>query len=142
MSRATACRRNLPIPHKQFYPYRANCRCLKRRLDFTCISRVAFNSELEVIMKTRMTHMKKFWMSLLLMSVFSAHILNAQTNRTYFPYVVNDGKVTTDLLLTNATSRDAVVSLTGYQQGGTAVNPSQSPVSVPANAQVKVSGGS
>ena len=46
--------------------------------------------------------------------------LCAQNSPVYFPYVVNDGKTTTELLFTNTTSRDASLTLTGYTEDGTA----------------------
>lgn len=86
--------------------------------------------------------MKKFCLVLAVMAVscvFSSGV-EAQ-NRIYFPYVVNDAQTATDLLLTNATGRDATVTLIGYQADGSPVSPAQNPVAVPANAQVTVSAG-
>ena len=63
--------------------------------------------------------------------------LVAQNSPVYFPYVVNDGKTTTELLFTNTTSRDASLTLTGYREDGTAI---EGPAVVaPAHSQVVVS---
>lgn len=63
--------------------------------------------------------------------------LVAQNSPVYFPYVVNDGKTTTELLFTNTTSRDASLTLTGYTEDGTAI---EGPAVVaPAHSQVVVS---
>jgi len=63
--------------------------------------------------------------------------LCAQNSPVYFPYVVNDGKTTTELLFTNTTSRDASLTLTGYAEDGTAIEGPA--VVVPAHSQVVVS---
>jgi hypothetical protein len=88
--------------------------------------------------------MRKFCLILLMMAaacLFSVVVVQAQSNPIYFPYVVNDAQTSTDLLLTNATNRDATVTLTGYRADGTPVIPSQNTVSVPAGSQVTVGAG-
>jgi hypothetical protein len=87
---------------------------------------------------TRMSAMRKFCLSLMILAAasFFASELHAQ-NPVYFPYVVNDGNTVTELLFTNATSRDASVTLTGYSEDGTAV--SGPALVIPGNAQAVVS---
>ncbi|MCI0421966.1 MAG: hypothetical protein L0387_31240 [Acidobacteria bacterium] len=83
--------------------------------------------------------MRKFCFALLILTAASLFPfeLEAQNNPVYFPYVVNDGQTVTELLFTNATGRDASVTLTGYQEDGSAVaGPS---LLVPANSQAVVS---
>ncbi|MGH9428695.1 MAG: hypothetical protein ACRD2L_20585, partial [Terriglobia bacterium] len=65
--------------------------------------------------------MRKLCLTLLVLATASlfASELHAQNNPVYFPYVVNDGKTVTELLFTNATSRDASLTLTGYREDGT-----------------------
>ncbi|HEU0006160.1 MAG TPA: carboxypeptidase regulatory-like domain-containing protein, partial [Terriglobia bacterium] len=83
--------------------------------------------------------MRRFCLSLIALAAVGlfASELYAQSNPVYFPYVVNDGNTVTELLFTNATSRDASLTLTGYQEDGTAVaGPS---LVVPRNSQAVVS---
>ena len=61
-----------------------------------------------------------FLMVLAAAGLFASELC-AQNNPVYFPYVVNDGSTVTELLFTNTTTRDASLTLTGYQEDGTAV---------------------
>jgi hypothetical protein len=83
--------------------------------------------------------MRKFCLSLIVMVAVSLlpSDVSAQNNSVYFPYVVNDGKTVTELLFTNTTSRDAALRLTGYAEGGTAVEGPE--LVVPGNSQAVVS---
>jgi len=84
--------------------------------------------------------MTKFCLSLMILAVGSlfASDLEAQNNPVYFPYVVNDGSTTTELLFTNTTSRDASLTLTGYGESGTAI--AGPALRIPGNSQAVVSG--
>jgi carboxypeptidase family protein/IPT/TIG domain-containing protein len=83
--------------------------------------------------------MRKFCFSLMVLAAASlfASELCAQNNPVYFPYVVNDGSTVTELLFTNTTSRDASLTLTGFQEDGTAV--AGPALVVPGNSQAVVS---
>lgn len=83
--------------------------------------------------------MRKLFLCLMVLAVASlcASELRAQKNPVYFPYVVNDGNTVTELVFTNATSRDASLTLTGYSEDGTAV--SGPTLVIPGNSQAVVS---
>src|SRR5262245_23713099 len=88
----------------------------------------------------RTSSMRKFCLCLMVLAAvsLSASELHAQNNPVWFPYVVNDGSTVTELLFTNSTPREASLTLTGYQEDGTAVaGPS---LVIPGNSQALVSG--
>jgi len=67
--------------------------------------------------------MRRFCLFLMVLAAASlfASELSAQNNPVYFPYIVNDGSTVTELLFTNTTTRDASLTLTGYEEDGTPV---------------------
>src|SRR4030095_6950026 len=83
--------------------------------------------------------MRKLCLFLIVLAAFGffASEVQAQNNPVYFPYVFNDGRTVTELLFTNTTTRDASLTLTGYQEDGTAV--AGPALVVPANSQAVVS---
>src|SRR4030095_8849363 len=83
--------------------------------------------------------MRKLCLFLIVLAAFGffASEVQAQNNPVYFPYVVNDGRTVTELLFTNTTTRDASLTLTGYQEDGTAV--AGPALVVPGNSQAVVS---
>src|SRR5262245_34733104 len=48
--------------------------------------------------------------------------LQAQTNPIYFPYVTNNTQTSTEIILTNASGRDANVNLVAYGEAGNVVH--------------------
>ena len=71
--------------------------------------------------------------SLLAAVTFFPARMQAQSSPIYFPYVVNDGQTTTQLILTNGTAQNANVRLTAYRQDGSVAT--QTSVSVAASSQ-------
>src|SRR5262245_18185477 len=65
--------------------------------------------------------------------------LQAQTNPIYFPYVTNNTQTSTELILTNASGRDANVNLVAYRDDGDVFN--EVSVSISARSQVVVGPG-
>src|SRR3989442_1128616 len=74
--------------------------------------------------------------SLLAAVTFFPARMQAQSSPIYFPYVVNDGQTTTQLILTNGTAQNANVRLTAYRQDGSVAT--QTSVSVAASSQAIV----
>ena len=74
--------------------------------------------------------------SLLAAVTFFPARMQAQSYPIYFPYVVNDGQATTELILTNGTAQNANVRLTAYRQDGSVAT--QTSVSVAASSQAIV----
>jgi hypothetical protein len=67
-----------------------------------------------------MIAMARIICSLMLLNVFGLFSvdLQAQDNPIYFPYVTNDTQISTELILTNPTNRDANVTLSRYEPEG------------------------
>jgi hypothetical protein len=65
--------------------------------------------------------------------------LQAQTNPIYFPFVTNNTQTSTEIILTNATGRDANVSLVAYGEAGDIVH--EVALAISARTQVIVGPG-
>src|SRR5678815_5213175 len=65
--------------------------------------------------------------------------LQAQTNPIYFPYVTNNTQTSTEIILTNASGRDANVNLVAYRDDGDVVG--EVAVVISARSQVVVGPG-
>jgi hypothetical protein len=77
---------------------------------------------------------------IILLATFGLFTVNLQAqNNIYFPYVTNNGQTSTELILTNATGRDANISLAAYAADGTVVR--ETSVAVAARTQVVIGPG-
>jgi len=76
-------------------------------------------------------------LSLIAVSCCFSSSLLAQTNPVHFPYVVNDTRTSTELILTNVSGADANVTLTAYRPDGSQARASLS-TRVPARSQTIV----